>query len=1021
MINFKVEIYKNNQWLDYTENAVFPLKVANLLDEQLDEINLTLKQTDFEYIYPLTPVKITTTSKVESLYSQSDYERFKGQIETETTLEYNESTKQITETRIIEMVVASDNGIETPNGSKLYNHEIYLIELTKILEGFIGDNISFTNPLGNDYLKDQKDTYFTITQGGNKTPYYCSFLRTPSEPKLVVPALEDILREINNTTGTNISLTSRNGQEIIVKDYNGKEIEKHTCYSDISTGGTKLSVKVYKNGVLVSETLESDYVNYLLNGFTVDVPAGIYEITYKVSTGQDTTIVGTVSITENRLPLKKWTILDVINRTFDLVEPLRYGEKPRFRLDGVIYDDITGRAIGYEEGSLAEELDQIISPEFVFTKMHLREMLKQIGGYIHAEPRILRMEFDENNKQYFVVGFDKFGGKEYSNIKAENCVMAGIGVDINSYCTSLDSSAENLVNRLDWAQGVVYEPYEGGARSLRCETSTVRLEEDNSTFIATDRAIDKISRLSYVYGDKKADITAYLFESTDYRNLQSHTGTYPYSKAFALEYTLGEKNIRGLFYKQPDAISPIFKKYAIINILEACGVRDLPSAKDGYMKMTFEVEYLPIGEARIRTNKQVVVGGIPRTIAYNQTANLIETRHFGEHLKGTVERLGNVEKNYTYNLAFMHQVPRAGMKFDDNYYISAVNTEILPDHIKCTVGLSKDFNRISQYVGVNSEKRMWEVSERQSFKRDTVINEYVMITTDKTESSDSNSIFGIKTRELAKTFIPLNDSEKPELCTSVKIARYTKKGDMIAPNAIALPLNRASFGNSLTLSFKCEDNYSAGQKITYSGSDYDSFEQDKNKIKGWWGEYVPYCDYYGRFYWLGFKFEKPSNNEPNLLPQLEEETFNASNKFLYRKDSREVLDVTAELTFVTKDEDIIIGSALAKNCALINAKPQDVELLFFDKKLSKLQRESPSGGVEGRFTRYNYGITIETNTKYKSWALVTKSDTTTIQVETEDGEVKPQTIKTGGEILLAQNQPPNGQTLYFYFKKSIYN
>ena len=269
MINFKVEIYKNNQWLDYTENAVFPLKVANLLDEQLDEINLTLKQTDFEYIYPLTPVKITITSKVESLYSLSDYERFKGQIETETTLEYNESTKQITETRIIEMVVASDNGIETPNGSGLYNHELYLIELTKILEGFIGDNISFTNPLGNDYLKDQKDTYFTITQGGNKTPYYCSFLRTPSEPKLVVPALEDILREINNTTGTNISLTSRNGQEIIVKDYNGKEVEKHTCYSDISTGGTKLSVKVYKNGVLVSETFESDYVNYLLNGLSL--------------------------------------------------------------------------------------------------------------------------------------------------------------------------------------------------------------------------------------------------------------------------------------------------------------------------------------------------------------------------------------------------------------------------------------------------------------------------------------------------------------------------------------------------------------------------------------------------------------------------------------------------------------------------------------------------------------------------------------------------------------------------------
>ena len=45
MINYKVEIYSEEyrKYIDYTEYAIFPLKIAELLDEQLDESNITLK------------------------------------------------------------------------------------------------------------------------------------------------------------------------------------------------------------------------------------------------------------------------------------------------------------------------------------------------------------------------------------------------------------------------------------------------------------------------------------------------------------------------------------------------------------------------------------------------------------------------------------------------------------------------------------------------------------------------------------------------------------------------------------------------------------------------------------------------------------------------------------------------------------------------------------------------------------------------------------------------------------------
>ena len=159
MINYKVEILEregnSKQWVEY-KRAVFPFKIARLLDEQLDEANLTLKYIDKAYFKPQTLVRITITNKPEGLFSSVTNTLLDITKSDDITLEYNSRTKKITETKVITMRVANDNAIEViglkKNGVKKYNHEIYLIELTKILEGYIGESITFTNTLGNNYL-----------------------------------------------------------------------------------------------------------------------------------------------------------------------------------------------------------------------------------------------------------------------------------------------------------------------------------------------------------------------------------------------------------------------------------------------------------------------------------------------------------------------------------------------------------------------------------------------------------------------------------------------------------------------------------------------------------------------------------------------------------------------------------------------------------------------------------------------------------------------------------------------------
>ena len=115
--------------INITNSCVLPLKWANLLDEQLDECYLSIRHSSVKNFKPLTPVEIHLKN---SLY-------------------YGNQT--IDEQKVIKrFVVANDTNVtENPIGSNLWDHDIYLIEITKIMECIVVDTITFTNDLGRLY------------------------------------------------------------------------------------------------------------------------------------------------------------------------------------------------------------------------------------------------------------------------------------------------------------------------------------------------------------------------------------------------------------------------------------------------------------------------------------------------------------------------------------------------------------------------------------------------------------------------------------------------------------------------------------------------------------------------------------------------------------------------------------------------------------------------------------------------------------------------------------------------------
>ena len=127
------------------------------------------------------------------------------------------------------------------------------------------------------------------------------------------------------------------------------------------------------------------------------------------------------------------------------------------------------------------------------------------------------------------------------------------------------------------------------------------------------------------------------------------------------------------------------------------------------------------------------------TIVYNQSANGLNSSAFGENSKGAIAMYGNLEELETYFTDDILSVPKIGTVVGDKY-IAQINYEFYQDMIKYTIEYSYNFNRLSRFVGVNSNVRMYEVSERQIYDRDLFYSSVVTVGNLNAEYQDNRTM-----------------------------------------------------------------------------------------------------------------------------------------------------------------------------------------------------------------------------------------------------------------------------------------
>ena len=832
---------------DYSKHIVFPVKWNDLLDERLDEARVSLRAIQQEVFQPLLPVTIILKD-------------FEG------------NTKQLA------YVISGDLANELPPGSGLYNHELVLIEQTKILEGFLVDTMTFTNDLGRNYTNAAiKSTPVLFGSSATSEAYKPADITSYITPLLI---------------GQSFTFVS----PIAVFPW-------HTYQTKF--------IKVYENNVLKFDGgyLDTYTLNISNTNYRVEYTWKLRNTPIPVSGGATYYFMGVA----NTDPLPKWNIASVIDRVLSIAETRRDNQAPRFHLDP----------------EQRERLAAIEAPEFAFTSDTLKEVLDQIGGFIHAIPRL-------NGS---TIHYDFLGETEMSNAAGYKYVTNTYSQNVESYCTKLDSRVDNLVNILDSAQGVITDPYNDGYKTVRTENAYVRIQDDNM-IIETKYPIYEVKGLKcgFLPGQtvKGGDLTPYVFEEADYSRMSSTGGQYPDSKGYALYFTQGQPNIKGLNLKFPSAISEALEPYTIVKILRnTTGISNLTISE--YPKLAFQVSYIPIYSARAEQTKTNIKGmKMPRTLAFNQGANLVETRYYGENMKGVIARLGNVDRVRTFIGRKLTSIPQVGQLFDEDYYISSVAVEFDAYDYKCTMELSKDFNRLSQYIGINSQKRYYEVSEKQAYEREINYTDYLVIG-DSVENQ--NTLFS-GTEEgmqyLVDAFI-----QQWNLYTVSAVEAQGEDSEGNKLTLVVLPVVSNAFGNSVVLTFSYENNYSAGNQAVYNGV---------GEVIGYFQQGVPYADVYGRMEYLNLnysdRYSSPSNSDRQteigtMLPS----GFEMSGNFLsteisplrVEKDNKEQLSFNYQLEFVTNRSSIIIGSHLARLCPFVrgSAKGHGAKLYVLPRRISK--------------------------------------------------------------------------------------
>lgn len=724
-------------------------------------------------------------------------------------------------------------------------------------------------------------------------------------------------------------------------------------------------------------------------------------------------------------PMSTTQPLDATRYTlFDVLEKIRRTE-PFI----TISEQFTNRLFVVSD-ELKAQTDNIKAPQFFFKDLTVRECIDGVLSYINSIGRIVNIN-----------GVDTLIADNFNTVKKlitlDNMGDINRIQDIKEYATNILSKADNLIQeQTSSSAGIVYPDKNGWItpRSSELELNTdniiYKLPSNINSIIKVEAFVEiRVGTTSEpIPFFETYDISKYVIEENLWNTIPISPNndfilTGDVVKNNTIRWKQGDDNLFGLGdvilvgKLEPDRTA--LENVLITTIHHQLGFTSqivvFPNNKLDLFSVMLRITYDPVINTVIKipkgssenVNKQ-------STIISNQRDSLIDIDKYVNSLRGQIQRLGN----QSIKAVTIHKDPSGMLEIGDftneGFIVTVVKKTYEIDHILAEYELSKDFNRLNQFIGVNSELRQFEIPfENQLVERHLIYDDYIEVSTAfHSDTSGLNNNTSLLTTSGVQTFMnTLVNQESPGVT-----AALFKNTD--TQTKIGVAINSVGAGNIINFDIALKDNQLASDEVVTGlneeapekpfnqGVRYTVFDSTLNNFSiGLYGETkLDNLTAFG-FSNATLKAKRfPNINESDYLNLL---ISNEDDVFVLEKDPAERILLTYSLNIVVRDNGIVVGRNLAKFNNITNNPPTGD--LFLWRTIGQ------------KYTQFN-DLKVKDNSFFSLSPISLVVDNSTIFIDVVlPSDIKPEDswaiADSSGNLYLAANDPTKSR-VYFAFRKN---
>ena len=714
-----------------------------------------------------------------------------------------------------------------------------------------------------------------------------------------------------------------------------------------------------------------------------------YQKTYEktVSLVEPTKILDTIYVYNCNLTRKGLTLPHQVTRLLTNVEPRLTTENGRFTLY-------------YATDS---ELGKYSSEDFFFDNITLREALYHIFEVAHIVPYvseisvingdIIDIVIGHKSKNEFTPITDLSGYGEYMGDEGEVTIVNYFGtLKARGYNSVSKSIMKTGVRPFTTAEATLTDDNVVADLGLPIEDVTVfqiggdlklqitfdYLNVSSDTFVTINTGDSSRPDFFWDVGDKIIDNSVYeLLSETEKQSVMPYTKgdtvigmSKTYKTVLLLKSTIKNLILSDTRLLKDSQIYKYCQKYAIaddygrINYLTNEANITRVKLITSITALNFQAEFIPRIDTLIEVSKPGVYDNdrLKIGILDGQNANSIDIVRHGRTLGSLARRTGNEELVLDFHCDdFSHLMPVMG-KFSgltgrnsylNGYVITKREHSVYDNQIKVRYYCTKDYQAINERIGVNREKRLYEIPLKAT---DCPIHIKYYVTVSKNKPNINSQPFDLLFRLQFVTGITGNKRVEETRISYM----YFKCPEAGLSNTQYYALPCLAYGADKNVVFMAQplDNYSAG--YTRGGRKLDFIAGGGMQMI-----YNPYVNSYGEATNFSLYLASKQGVDNNIAsgggtyPKITKGGENVISDELnikYYKDrtQRPVFFVSFE--YLPKEDsygDIILGEAIATQNTLVISEEQPIRCVWIGDKVYETGDTKINGDLQtGAFDEY---------------------------------------------------------------------